>query len=269
MRCRERLDREHNSHERAYAGLPPRNLGWLAASAGAHALLIAALVYFTRMPQPSHQWVLAYVIDPGAGASSAGGPSGGAVNAQLAPSPLSPPERPLHLDVPSAPAKPAAGSTVDPPHREFLAGLNLDRGVIRDARGPARAGSRSRRDGAAAGSIGSGSAGGPGAGGGAGSGSGTLAHADYGASPPPDYPVRARRRGEQGTVMLRVLVGSDGAVLRAEIAQSSGYRLLDDAAVEAVRKRWRFVAARRDGEAVESWVIVPIRFALTEASARE
>jgi protein TonB len=248
--------------------LAPRNLGWFAASAGVHALVIAALIYFARIPQPSHQWVLAYVIDLGAGASSAGKTSGGAADARLAPSPLSPPERPLHLDVPSAPPKPAAGSPVDPPHRESLAGLNLDRAAIRDARGPARAGSRSRRDGAA-GSIGSGSGGGPRAGSGAGPGGGTLAHADYGASPPPIYPVRARRRGEQGTVMLRVLVGSDGAVLRAEIAQSSGYRLLDDAALEAVRERWRFVAARRDGEAVKSWVIVPIRFALTEASARE
>ncbi len=66
---------------------------------------------------------------------------------------------------------------------------------------------------------------------------------------------------------LRVLVGSDGVVRRAEIAESSGFDALDDAALETVRRRWRFVPARRGGTAVESWVLVPIRFALTEANA--
>jgi periplasmic protein TonB len=254
------LDREHNSHEHDRAGLPPRNLGWFAASVAAHALLLAALIYFARVPQPEHQWVLAYVIDPGAGASAARGSSRGAAEASLVPAPLSPPERlPPLAAPPSAPREPALASTPNVPARESLAGLNFDRAAIRDARGGARAGSQSRRSGAA-GVGGSDRAGG-------GSAGGTLAHADYGASPPPAYPVRARRRGEQGTVMLRVLVGADGAVLRAELAQSSGYRRLDAAALEAVRKRWRFIAARRAGEAVESWVLVPIRFTLTEALA--
>jgi len=67
--------------------------------------------------------------------------------------------------------------------------------------------------------------------------------------------------------VLRVLIGEDGTVKRVEIAQSSGFDSLDDSAVQTVRTRWRFVAARRDGVAVESWVEVPIRFALTEAIA--
>jgi protein TonB len=79
--------------------------------------------------------------------------------------------------------------------------------------------------------------------------------------------VEARRRAEQGTVLLLVEVGSDGSVERVEIAHSSSFDELDESAVDTVRTRWRFVPARRDGISIESWVRVPIRFALTEARA--
>ncbi|MGC2757066.1 energy transducer TonB, partial [Candidatus Binatus sp.] len=81
------------------------------------------------------------------------------------------------------------------------------------------------------------------------------------------YPAAARRREQQGTVTVRVLIGADGSVERAEIADSSGFDALDDAALDTVRSRWRFVPARQGGAAVESWVLVPIRFALLEANA--
>jgi protein TonB len=82
------------------------------------------------------------------------------------------------------------------------------------------------------------------------------------------YPAVARRQEEQGTVTLRVLVGADGLVERVEVSESSGFDALDDSAVETVTQKWRFAPARRDGIAFESWVLVPIRFALTEANSR-
>lgn len=94
-------------------------------------------------------------------------------------------------------------------------------------------------------------------------------HAAYGEAPAPDYPIDARRMEQQGVVMLRVLVAADGSTKRVEIARSSGFQLLDTVARDTVRERWRFVPAMRDGAAVESWVIVPIRFALTEADASD
>ena len=113
-----------------------------------------------------------------------------------------------------------------------------------------------------------GGAGSPGAvDGGAGDDPNSLAHADYASNPPPNYPASARRRAQQGTVTVRVLVGADGSVERAEVSDSSGFDSLDDAALETVRSRWRFVPARHGGIAVESWVLVPIRFALLEANA--
>jgi len=115
----------------------------------------------------------------------------------------------------------------------------------------------------------SGSGGGAGAGIGSGAGDGScgggvqVAHADYGASPAPAYPSRSRQRAEEGTVTLHILIAADGSVARIEIAESSGFDDLDRSALETVRQRWRFVPARRsDGHPIESWVLVPIRFAL-------
>lgn len=85
--------------------------------------------------------------------------------------------------------------------------------------------------------------------------------AAYLRNPAPRYPLAARRAGEQGTVMLRVLVSPDGQPARVELEDSSGSAHLDSAAVEAV-KRWRFTPARRSSETVEGWVLVPIVFRL-------
>lgn len=87
----------------------------------------------------------------------------------------------------------------------------------------------------------------------------TLPMPVAGRTPAPRYPFRALRRGESGTVRVRVEVGPDGRPSEVSVAQASGSRLLDRAAVDAVR-RWRFQPARRDGEAVTGTVIVPISF---------
>lgn len=77
----------------------------------------------------------------------------------------------------------------------------------------------------------------------------------------PKYPLEARRRGEQGTVVLRVLVGRDGLPREVDIARSSGSRQLDRAAREAVL-RSRFRPVRIDGIAVEARGLVPIEFSI-------
>lgn len=83
----------------------------------------------------------------------------------------------------------------------------------------------------------------------------------YHLNPPPAYPAMARRRNYQGIVLLDVLVNRQGRVDKAEIAQSSGYRVLDRSAVKSVRQ-WRFEPARRFGRPIEMWVQVPIKFEL-------
>ena len=70
--------------------------------------------------------------------------------------------------------------------------------------------------------------------------------------------------GEAGTVQVRVLVDERGRPKEVNVAKSSGFARLDEAAMEAVR-RWRFVAATNDQGPVASWTQVAITFRLTDA----
>jgi protein TonB len=87
--------------------------------------------------------------------------------------------------------------------------------------------------------------------------------AAYLRNPAPSYPPISRRLGEAGTVLLRVRVTAQGASERVQVARSSGFPRLDQAASEAVRS-WRFVPARRGEEAVTAEVLVPIVFRLDQ-----
>lgn len=80
-------------------------------------------------------------------------------------------------------------------------------------------------------------------------------------NPQPTYPVFAKKRLQEGIVMLKVKVSTEGKAEEVELAKSSGFRLLDDAAQQAVAK-WQFVPARQGDLVVMASVIVPIRFAL-------
>ncbi len=79
--------------------------------------------------------------------------------------------------------------------------------------------------------------------------------------PPPVYPKPSIEREEEGVVLVRALVDPAGAPQRVVIWQSSGFALLDEAALEAVQG-WRFEPMVRDGRAAASWVQVPVRFRL-------
>ena len=78
---------------------------------------------------------------------------------------------------------------------------------------------------------------------------------------PPAYPRVARQRGQEGIVELRVQVRADGTCGEVVVDKGSGHRVLDRAAVKAVR-RWRFRPATRDGRPVDDWIAVPVEFDL-------
>lgn len=80
-------------------------------------------------------------------------------------------------------------------------------------------------------------------------------------NPPPAYPALSRRVGEEGRVMLRVLVSKSGDAQQVEIESGSGSTRLDKAALEAVKK-WRFIPAKRNNQPISAYVIVPIQFTL-------
>jgi len=83
----------------------------------------------------------------------------------------------------------------------------------------------------------------------------------YRFTPPPLYPALARSRGWQGDVELWVRVAEDGRVLEARVHDSSGFEMLDRAAVDAVG-RWRFHPARIGQTPVPTEVRVPVCFRL-------
>lgn len=85
--------------------------------------------------------------------------------------------------------------------------------------------------------------------------------ADYLNNPAPPYPRQSKRLGEQGTVIIRVLITPDGRAEKAEIRTSSGYLRLDETALSTVQ-RWRFVPGQRNGAPEAMWFNVPIRFVL-------
>jgi protein TonB len=87
--------------------------------------------------------------------------------------------------------------------------------------------------------------------------------ANYAHNPKPEYPMIAKSRGWQGKVMLRVQVSAEGLSDSVAVEHSSGHEMLDESAVEAVKK-WKFIPAKRGETPVASSVIVPIIFTLRE-----
>ncbi|MDY0350605.1 MAG: energy transducer TonB [Desulfobulbaceae bacterium] len=80
---------------------------------------------------------------------------------------------------------------------------------------------------------------------------------------PPLYPELARKRGWEGTVVLAVRVTEEGLVQSVQVHGSSSYRLLDDAALRAVRQ-WRFQPGSVGGRAAAMQVQVPVHFVLRD-----
>lgn len=76
---------------------------------------------------------------------------------------------------------------------------------------------------------------------------------------PPSYPVEAMRQGARGEVVIDVSIAIDGSVVDATVEHSSGYRSLDTAAMQSIR-RWRFNPALRDGQPVPTTLRIPIDF---------
>lgn len=85
-------------------------------------------------------------------------------------------------------------------------------------------------------------------------------------NPPPVYPLIARRNGLQGRVLLSVEVLADGVCGQINIHKSSGYAMLDNAALQTV-KSWRFLPARQAGHTVDKWFMIPVQFSLKDNAA--
>lgn len=88
-----------------------------------------------------------------------------------------------------------------------------------------------------------------------------IQEAKYRKQYPPVYPGRALELGQEGNVILHALVKPDGLTEELKVADSSGFSILDKAALAAVRK-WEFEPINQNGIAIKSWVKVPIEFVI-------
>ncbi len=75
----------------------------------------------------------------------------------------------------------------------------------------------------------------------------------------PPYPPALQREDVEGTVTVRVRIGTDGRVLAVEPVRADHDGFLSVTRDWAIRK-WRFVPATRDGAPIESWRTMTVRF---------
>ena len=88
-----------------------------------------------------------------------------------------------------------------------------------------------------------------------------VSNPNYAGACPIAYPERARKRNQEGTVVIHALIGPDGKPIEVTVAESSGHRLLDEAARDAIAD-CAFVPQRVGGQAVKAIVEIPIPFKL-------
>ena len=96
---------------------------------------------------------------------------------------------------------------------------------------------------------------------------GTPPHVDVTQPHPQLYPESAQASGEEGTVLVDVYVRENGKVGKYNIAQSSGFGDLDNAALQSVLN-WRFVPATRNGDTVSDWAVVKVVYQLPPTPAQ-
>ncbi len=77
----------------------------------------------------------------------------------------------------------------------------------------------------------------------------------------PVYPLIAKRSGWEGTVLVRVTVETNGRASKVVVSRSSGHKVLDDAAVKAIKRR-TFRPARDGNIPIRSIVVIPLKFVL-------
>jgi len=87
-------------------------------------------------------------------------------------------------------------------------------------------------------------------------------------SPPsalqPAYPAAMRRAGTEGSVTVRVRIGTDGRVREVQLVSATHDQFFEATRRQALRG-WRFRPATRDGVAIESWQQQTVVFRMANA----
>jgi periplasmic protein TonB len=85
----------------------------------------------------------------------------------------------------------------------------------------------------------------------------------YASALQPDYPGSMIRAEQEGSVSVRVLIGTDGKVKQVEITSAASEDFAEATRRQALKK-WRFIPGTRDGEPTESWRTMTVRFEMPD-----
>ncbi len=77
-----------------------------------------------------------------------------------------------------------------------------------------------------------------------------------------EYPLAARRSGQEGRCLRRFVLDRSGAIKRVDKLSSCGHAFLDDAATRAIRSVGTFPPLPDDYKGAEATFIVPITFSI-------
>jgi len=222
---------------------PPLRRRSLAASAMLHAAVVGVLLGLWRSAPPREELPIQVTVvrdGPGAAGTAGGAAGGGAApettQAAARPEPVAPPETrpPPPTPEPAPPrrkprlAKPAARPSPTEAAPQVAAAARTPAPGRPGAGGGPAAGTGAGQGakGAGQGAVGDGPAGSP--------GDDYLERVRRWIQKFQHYPQEASRRKEQGTALLDVRLARDGTVLGVRVERSSGYPLLDEAAMKAV-----------------------------------
>ncbi|HEY6451596.1 MAG TPA: energy transducer TonB [Steroidobacteraceae bacterium] len=89
----------------------------------------------------------------------------------------------------------------------------------------------------------------------------TKLEVTYRPDPQNYYPEQARRDGQEGRAQVKICINTSGKVESAEVTASSGFPLLDEAAIK-VGKAMRFKPPTQEGRPVSTCPILPVKFEL-------
>lgn len=80
-------------------------------------------------------------------------------------------------------------------------------------------------------------------------------------NPKPPYPAISRKLREQGLVLLKACISTNGTLDSLEIQKGSGYSRLDQVALQTV-KRWKFIPAKKGSTPIPMCYELPVKFIL-------
>ncbi len=78
---------------------------------------------------------------------------------------------------------------------------------------------------------------------------------------PPIYPIKARRKGIEGRVVLQALINTDGKAVQIKVISADPPKIFDKCSKQALA-RWTFKPGMIEGRKVSTWIEIPITYTL-------